>query len=224
MNGRARGFTLIEILVAVTIFAIFIGAVYGTYAATQAAMSRTEEHEEVYQAGRVLLAQLAAELTSAWQPATATASTLTGEDTAGRTDDVQADVLTFRTTAHRLHADGPVGDITDVSYTLGDADTGAERGLYLTETLHPDLDASTETPEARLLSARVVSFNCRYLPPDGSDWVEAWTDRATLPQAVRLELVLQPEHPQAKPVALMTTVNLMTATAPAAEGATDAMP
>lgn len=223
MTWRRRGLTLVEVMVALTIFLIFAGAVYGVFTAATTAMGRAEESGEVYQTGRVLLGELAAELAGAWQAPGATASSLTGEDTDGGSEDTQADVLTFRTTAHRTRADGPVGDVCEVSYTVGDETTGATEGLYLTESLHPDLEGSTETPEARLLSPRVVSFNCRYLPTDGSDWLDAWEDETSLPQAVRLELVLRPERADAKPVALTTTVNLMLATAPAT-GGTDAQP
>jgi prepilin-type N-terminal cleavage/methylation domain-containing protein len=71
------GFTLVEIMVATVIFMLFITAVYGTYTAAHSAMTRAEEQEELYQTGRVVLAQLNSELTCTYQAGTATVSALT---------------------------------------------------------------------------------------------------------------------------------------------------
>jgi len=214
--------TLLETIVAVAVFVLFTGAVYEVYDAAYSSYTRAEEIIDEYQTGRVLLAQLGAELASAYQTPADSAGTLTGEDTDAASDELQADILTFLTTAHAAYGDSPAGDLCQVSYSMNDGSLGDTPGLYVTENFHPGLEIEDETPEPRLLSSLVVGFNCLYLPIN-DDWLMEWTDQTTLPVAVRVELTLQPSRKGAKPIVLTSTTNLAMATAPA-EGATDAQP
>lgn len=230
MTQRARGFTLIEMLVAMGIFLIFISAVYGIYTGAATAMTRAEAHQAVYQTGRVLLAQLSAELASAYpQPREATTG-FVGEDNAGIESEHATDQLTFFTTAHAIVDDAPAGDLCQVRYRMADPSANELPGLYLQVNRTPGLEpAAAETeaelePETRRLSARVLGFNVRYLPADG-DWLAEWPDGATLPRAVRVDLTLQSDEAGAPPVVLSATTNLAMATAETAtEEGTDATP
>lgn len=215
---RARGFTLIEMIVAVMIFMLFIAAVYGTYTAANKAITSTEEEQEVLQTGRVLLAQLNTEFTSAYQASTATVSTLYGEDSDNASDGLQQDTLTLLTTAHAPYGDAPAGDLCQVKYEMSDGTQDEKPGLYVEESFHPDLELEEATPEKRLLSPLVVGFNCKYLAAGGTDWQTEWIDQTVLPVAVRVELTLKPRRENAKPTILVSTANLMLATAPATGG------
>ncbi len=215
-----HGFTLIELIVAIVIFLMFMGAVYGIYSTAYAAMTRTEEQQEVYQTGRVLLAQLSAEVAGAYQPATASTSALIGED-ATDGDGLPADTLTLLTTSRAGDGTTAVSDQCQVSYHMADASDDLP-GLYVEEVWHPGLEPANATPVRRLLSPLVVGFNCRYLPV-GDDWLDAWGEQTTLPMAVRIELMLRAARADAKPIVLVTTANVMTATAPAT-GGSDAAP
>lgn len=228
MTGRpaSHGFTLVEMLVAIVIFMLFISTVYGTYYAAHAAITRAEEQEELYQTGRVLLAQLNTELTCLYQPAGASATNyaLIGDDSPDTSDALQKDTLTFCTTAHVPPAGQPVGDICQVKYSIGGDNVDEEPGLYVDEDLHLGLEADGETSTHQLLSPLVVGFNCRYLSAGATDWATEWTDPTTLPVAIRIELTLQSKEPNAKPIVLASTANLAMTTAPPAEGGTDVQP
>jgi len=216
---RARGFTLVEMAVAVVIFMLFVSAVYGTYTAASKAITSTEEQQEVLQTGRVLLAQLNAELTSAYQSSSATVSSLYGEDSEDATAELQQDTLTLLTTAHVAYGDMPAGDLCQVTYEVSDGTEQDETpGLYVEESFHPDLELEDETPPRRLLSPLVVGLNCKYLAAGGTEWETEWVDQSALPMAVRVELTLKPRREGAKPTILVSTANLKLATAPAAGG------
>ena len=222
-HRRARGFTLIEMTVAMVIFMLFVSAVYGTFTAANKAVTGTEEQQEVLQTGRVLLAQLNTELTSAYQSSSATVSTLYGEDSEDTNSELQQDTLSLLTTAHDPYGDAPAGDLCQAKYEMSDGTRDETPGLYVEEIFHPDLELEDETPPRRLLSPLVVGFNCKYLAAGGTDWETAWTDQTTLPVAVRVELMLKPRREDAKPTMLVSTANLMLATKPAGGGA-DASP
>lgn len=222
-HRRIHGFTLIEVMVATVIFLLFIGTVYGVYHAANAAMVRAEEQADIQQTGRVLLAQLNAELTSAYQSPTAPTCTLVGEDTSGTSDEMPEDTLTFLTTAHAAPSGQPAGDLCQVSYAIARDGEDGTPGLYLEENFHPGLEVTDIEPTRRLLSPLVVGMNCKYLAPDADDWAMDWVDQTTLPIAVRIELTLQPERQTAKPIVVVMTANPAMATRPA-EGAGDVQP
>ncbi|HEY3379699.1 MAG TPA: prepilin-type N-terminal cleavage/methylation domain-containing protein [Armatimonadota bacterium] len=224
MSGLRRGFTLIEVMVASVIFMLFISSVYGVYRAANQSMAHAEAQEDLYQTGRVLLAQINAELTCAYQPATDTTSELLGTDsTTSASDALQQDQLAFLTTGHVVGSDEVAGDVTRVTYLMVGEGQDTQPGLYIEESLHPGLEMSDEEPAKRLLSPLVVGFNCKYLPASG-DWLTEWQGQTTLPRAVRIELTLQSKQRGAKPLVLVTTANLTMATAPASttEGGADA--
>jgi type II secretory pathway component PulJ len=64
-SGRQSGLSVVELLVAVTLFAIFLGGALAFYLVHQRAMARGQEKIEVHQNGRVALASLARELRAA---------------------------------------------------------------------------------------------------------------------------------------------------------------
>lgn len=211
---RGHGFTLIEMLVAVVILLIFLGAIYGVYSAAQAAMAQTEEQAEVTQTGRALLAQLSAEMTSAYPTPGAETTGFTGEETAATTDR-QEDTLTFLTTAHDTAEKPPAGDLCQVRYRMDDPAANETPGLYVELRRTPGLEMEEAEPEVELLSPRVTSFNVLYLPADG-DWLTEWPDGPTLPVAVRVELAVQSDRLGAKPMTVTITTNVAMATTPAA--------
>jgi len=210
-TGRRRGFTLVEMMVALVIFMLFMGAVYGMYTAAQSAIVHAEEQETLYQTGRVLLAQLNAELTCLYVSAEGPAVALLGED-AG-TDERPEDSITFLTTAHVAAEGQLVGDVSQVRYSLEDESADERPGLYVEESFPPDLAVEDAEPTRRLLSPLVTGVNFLYLPPGGDTWEMSWVDQETLPTAIRVELTLCAPRADAKPIVLLSTANLAMATA-----------
>lgn len=66
--GGRVGFTLLEVMMAVTIFGIVALTVYGTFARTLRSKAIAEERADVVQAGRGAVARMADELSSAFYP------------------------------------------------------------------------------------------------------------------------------------------------------------
>lgn len=213
MSWRASGFTIIELMVAMVIFMLFMGAVFGVYNAANQSIQVSTDQQEVYQTGRVLLGQLNAELTCAYQQPNATACQLTDTVATDPSSGLPLDTLTFVTTAHPAPAGLPASDLCQVTYEIaGDGSADAPVGLYVAEDFYPGLEMLTYTPTLRLVSPRVIGLNCLYLDSTGN-WQNDWSTQTTLPVAVRVELTMQPRTPGAQPFILTTTANLMTAIA-----------
>jgi type II secretory pathway component PulJ len=86
MRERQSGVSVIELLVAITLFAVFLGGALAFYLVHQRAMARGQEKIEVHQNARVALASLARELRAAGYdpdgviPEQATASAIQSAD------------------------------------------------------------------------------------------------------------------------------------------------
>jgi type II secretion system protein J len=66
---NSRGFTLLEILVAVAIFAAIASILYSSYAGTFRAIEYTESQSEIYNMARIALERMTEDLESAYIPA-----------------------------------------------------------------------------------------------------------------------------------------------------------
>ena len=206
-RGPSSGFTLVEVLVAIVIFMIIIGSIYGALRTANMSVSRTEERADVYQTARVLLEQINSELCSAYQPQESDASTLVGEDTDASETAPQYDALTFLTTGRRPPASTePAGDLCEVAYVVHKTPDQEPIGLFVRENFRPGIDLSD--PQPVMLSELVVGLNCEYLDAPGGEWLKEWTNRNALPVAVRVELVLRPEREGAKPIMVASTANI----------------
>lgn len=196
-------------MVALVMFMIVIGAIYGTYRAATSSASVAEERSDLNQTARILLSQINKDLSSAYQQPGEQSSSLTGENTEGSETALQHDALSFLTTAQSIiPVRGPVGDQRRVTYMLETTPDGEPDGFFVSADPRPGLSVSDEEPEPLELSTLVVGFNCRYLDGETDEWQDDWTNRQTLPKAVRVELFLKPEREVAKPIMVASTVNL----------------
>jgi prepilin-type N-terminal cleavage/methylation domain-containing protein len=102
------GFTLLEVMMAVTIFGIVAVAVYGTFARTLRSKAIAEERATTVQIGRAALARMADEIASAYYPAVPEAIF---RSLRGGTDDTPLDSIVF--TALSSRPTGLVGNDSD---------------------------------------------------------------------------------------------------------------
>lgn len=64
LSGGCRGFTLIEILLAIFIFSIIVGTIYASYVGTFRTVNRTQAQAEIYRKARVTLERITEDLES----------------------------------------------------------------------------------------------------------------------------------------------------------------
>ena len=74
-TNPAGGFTLLEILIAIFIFALIVSAVFTAYRGTLNIIDETESQEDIYQMARIAMERITGDLESAYLPET----TQTGE-------------------------------------------------------------------------------------------------------------------------------------------------
>ncbi len=179
MTGK-RGFTLLEVVIALAIAGALLVIAFGGLRVALAAWGKGEDRAEAHQHARTLMTVLARSIAAAY-PYRISA----GEAPEPLVQfDGHADGLSFVTLAAPFPLPAP---IAFTAVRLG-VDGGDEPGLVVRERALPNRDLfSKATPVFRDPEVTALAF--RYLRP-GGDWEDRWdgTTEPELPAAVQVRL------------------------------------
>lgn len=180
---RSDGFTLIEVLIAVSLTAIVLTAIYGVFTAVFTARQQVLAESEPAQIGRVLFERLGRELRGAWIPASGSKFFLATTDRDGRPE------FRFATASTTLAATGR-GGMAALRYGLQPMLEGPSDRLYLVRSEEPYHLRERLDSGSYPLTGNVKSILWRFYGVNG--WVEKWSgeDNNTLPQLVELTITL----------------------------------
>jgi type II secretion system protein J len=193
-----RGFTLVELMLAILILAILMTLVYGVVVSTVQAQERVEQISNTSEIGPALLAQIRADLEGAFLPVPpdskapegAPESFLALDRKAGDGDRDRVDFVTAALAygADREGEEPKFQSVNETGYQV--LDSAAEPGvgvLYRREDFGADADLLRGGRLAEMYD-RVKHFNLSFW--DGAQWRPQWSAKAEkkLPQAVRVEL------------------------------------
>lgn len=209
---RSGGFTLLEVLLTVTITAVMIGIIYGVLVSTLQARTKLEHNAEMDEAGPVLLKLLSDDIAAAFvppvpdqpppaegEPAPENPAYFTGKDNtlgAGEADELNFvssrdvwDPVTRR-----------VADFCEVGYYLrANTEDSSVQVLVRREDPYVD-DKPASGGSLQEMYRRVKSLKLEYW--DGKEWLNTWGDqdaqKKALPQIVKITLVIVPDAELAK--------------------------
>ncbi len=188
---RARGFTLVELLIAMAITATIGAMTVGAFAQLDRASQVARDQGERYASARVALSRMAREVSMAFLSKNWDQNKYRDPVTlfVGR----ERSVL-FSTMAHqRLYQDVKESDQAVVEYTLeSDPDAPGEEALYRREKVHLD-DEPDRGGRKDLVASHVAGLTLAYWDQKRGEWAREWTTRApetqwTLPSRVRFDL------------------------------------
>jgi general secretion pathway protein J len=208
---EARGFTLIEILLAIFILGIVLSTVYASYTGTFRIIHETDYDAEVYGMARNALDRMARDLQSAaiWRGA------FTFKTKSYNLRDREFVRLTFRAAAHVAFSEQDVpGGITVIEYGL---DEDAEKEGYTlsrSDNLNRDPEKDEPSPGGYLLCDRVEALTYVFTDEAGKEYgswdsggeVETQKKRAPVDVLIRLSLV-NPTNRE-RPYLFMTRVRI----------------
>lgn len=232
IRTQNRAFTLLEVLLAVGIFAIVLFAIntvfFSALRLERATSRNLDERLPLNQA----LDILRRDLQGAVPPLTN--STLlprhfivTGSS--GRFDNRAASSLEFYTTTGVISDDEPWGDIQRVRYELlPSTDPNNSHGLELVRSVWRNILAiNAEDEDEQLLAENIASLD--FLCYDGSTWRNGWDTESGgdegLPQAVQVQLQLAGSSPNQtqptfqEPIELLVPITTQLLEYPITEGA-----
>ncbi|HEY3494544.1 MAG TPA: type II secretion system protein GspJ [Polyangiaceae bacterium] len=195
----ARGFTLLELLVAVAVLAFITMLIYGAFSSMKRTRDGLARVQDRYREGRVALGRIVRDLESAY---------ISGHQPFNQGIVVQktafighegnpGDRLDFNAFSNvRRDRDSHVSDQIEVSYFSAESlEESGTTDLVRRTSEYPD-----EKPEAGgridVVATDIDLFDLEYLDPTTTQWVDTWdTTQATgqpnrLPLQVRITLVL----------------------------------
>jgi general secretion pathway protein J len=189
---RARGFTLLELMIAVAITAAIGGMVAGAFAQLDRAAEVARDQDERYAGARLALSRLSRELSMAFVSEHYDRARFRDRPTLfqGREDE-----LLFTTMAHqRLYRGARESDQAVVEYTVERDDETREEALFRREKVRLD-DEPDRGGRTDLVASHVKKLELRYWDPKRKDWSREWSTRSSehmneLPERIRLTLTV----------------------------------
>lgn len=190
----ARGFTLLELLIAIGVTAALVAMVAGAVARLDRAGEEARAQRERYGTARLALGRMAREIRMAFVSDQFDAARYRERPTLFRG---REDELLFTTFAHeRLWKDAKESDQAVVEYVLDrDPDAPGERALFRREKVH--LDDDPERGGRRDVTLpRVERLRFQYWDRQRGEWTREWSTRTTerqneLPTRVRIEIEME---------------------------------
>lgn len=217
-----RGFTLVELLVAIAVLAMVSMLIYGAFAGMRRSKEGVERINDRYREGRLAMARIARELQSAYLSAHVPINEqLTVQRTIFKgTRGSPADRIDFTSFAHRrLDRDSADSDQAEVSY-FGSEDPERPGVLDLVRRVSSNIDLEPERGgRVEVLATDIDLFDLEYLDPMTGQWSETWDSTSSIgqqnrmPMQVRVILVLNGGRRSAidrgqRPIKLVTKVDL----------------
>jgi len=187
---RPRGFSLLELMIAVSITA-FIGAVIaGSYQQVDRASTLVREQSARAAAVRLSLARMTRELSMAFISEHYDKARFRDRPTLFKGD---GDTVLFTTMAHvRRYQDTAESDQAVVEYKLDRDPATGEEALFRREKVVID-DESDRGGREDLVADHVTKLTLRYWDRTRKEWVREWSTRGSehmneLPPRVKIEL------------------------------------
>ncbi len=199
-RARSRGFTLVELLVAIVILSLISVLIYSAFSSMKRSREGLERVEDRYREGRLAMARMTRELQSAFISLHAPINTaLLVEKTAFvGTSGTPADRLDFDSFANRrVDRNSHISDQCELSY-FGSPNPDESGVIDLARRISTTLDLEPKKGgRVEVLATDIDLFDLQYLDPLSGTWLDTWDTTqsitgqpARLPVQVRIVLVL----------------------------------
>jgi len=181
-----NGFTLIEVLVAISILAIILTSVYGIFSSVTTARERLDADSAGYHKARVVFDRLGRELRGAYFQRDNKVLIFAGNSA----DDENLELQLTTTAVTPLSQTG--AGIAKVHYTLSLDQDNAGEGLVLMRSEQPIYEVSDSSGEADMmrLVPGIEAMRARFF--SGGQWQDSWDGQVSgLPELVEISLRLR---------------------------------
>jgi general secretion pathway protein J len=194
------GFTLLEVIVALAVFAIIAGLTFGTIASALNTRDLLEADDAVNQSARIAISRIRRDLSLAYL--TTNTGAVNTYQTLFIAHDQNPDQLWFASLTHqRLYRGARESDQTEITYwTEDDPDTSG--ALVLLRREAPRIDNYPERDGTIApLAYDVTAFDVRFLDSQTNEWREEWDTTGIdtpnrLPRAAQVSLTLLAPDPE----------------------------
>jgi general secretion pathway protein J len=199
IRGR-RGFTLVELLVAIVVLSLISVLIYNAFASMKRSREGIERVDDRYREGRLAMTRMVRELQSAYISlhAPLNNSLLVQKTAFIGTTGTPADRIDFNSFSNRrMDKNSHVSDQCELSY-FGSPNPDVSGVTDLARRISTSLDLEPRKGgRVDVLATDIDLFDLQYLDPLTGNWVETWDTTSTvtgqparLPVQMRIMLVL----------------------------------
>ena len=205
-HHRHSAFTLLEIMLAITILAVVATAVYSTWNAGLAGWKRSATITEYLQRERVVMETLT-ELT---QSAVFFNSRDSLYEVLGSREEQTGDSISFVTASDLLlpQTETTASAMRRVTISMSRDTRGRPfLGISNAPVLEPE---RIPEPVIHVLSSDVCGFAVRYRDPHSVSWVDEWAEPSIIPSAIEYTVAFGSNDGRTPPVIVTRTIELST--------------
>jgi general secretion pathway protein J len=211
-RARRGGFTLVEVLLAITILSLVISSVYATWSATLTAWRRGSDASEAFQRQRIVMETL----TELAQSVVFFGSSPDLYAVIGTSKPDWGDSVSFVTASDVALPPSEAIDAGMRRVTISmEQDEYSRKYLALVNAPAISVDqsntvsvSSTTTLQAHVLSMDVSGFSVRYLDPRDGTWYDKWEDTSVIPSAMEFTVAFGQPGGRIPPVVVTRAVDL----------------
>jgi len=213
---KRRGFTLLEILVAVTLLATAFTIIWSTFATTLDGWKRSSEFIDRINHGDFVIDQMVSSLRSmSFFPNRPDKFGFWLDSKGG--GDAPRDTISWVASgsAFMLPEDPLSRGLHRIMITV--EDNRGESGLAIRAFQHLKKEIEKDDVDPWFVSSRVMGLDCRVYNFEDEDWDDEWEDTNAIPRLVEITLFMEPVEKYEPPIKLQRIVEIPVA--PAVTGA-----
>lgn len=203
-----RGFTMVEMLVAIMLLSLLTASGFAVLSAGTRAAAKTKRYNNMLNYGQAALTTMASDIRTAVVRNKFALASLDREyegHDADTIDFIAAKSPKLPPEEDAEDAAPPVGRCEVGYYIENDADTEVE---WLVRREDGSLDDDPlEGGSITLAGPQVTDLNLEFY--DGIEWQDGWDDQGVMPVAVRIRILVMDVDEQENPLALSTTVPIL---------------
>jgi len=199
---NSKGFTLIEVLLAVAILAVLITVVYGSFSTASRNIQQAEERRDDTDLARALLSRMSDDIANAYVNTAMNSPTLLTiffgkkEEVEGGEEKIRHDSINLTTLTNWRRPNTKETELWEVGYYFKEnpeSPEGQRYSLYRREKRLLSRDSpALEGGDEYELSDRIESLQIRYYNGMSKQWVDEWDTRKipVFPAVAEITLVL----------------------------------
>jgi type II secretion system protein J len=206
MSSKEKGFTLLEVLIAVAIMSVLVTVIYTSFSTSSRNVEQAEASRDATDLARTLLAKLSADIANAYvnagmnSPVTTTIFYGKKEEGGAGDEKIRHDALYLTTLTNWRKPDSRETDLWEVGYFFKEKTDGT--GFVMMRKEKRELSKDTPALEGGVeyeMTDRVEGLQFRYYDIAAKKWLDTWDSRTAgsfnlqqmpVPKAVEITLLL----------------------------------
>jgi len=214
---RRRGFTLLEILVAVVLLATAFTIIWSTFAATLDGWRRSSEFVDRINHGDFVIDQLVSSLRSTAFFANRPDKFGFWLESKGGGDSPRDSISWVTSGSAFMKPDDPLANgLHRIMLTVEDS-PGGDETLAVRAFQHMTEEIDKEDVDPWFVSSRVIGLDCRVYNFEDEDWDDEWEDTNAVPSLVEVTVYMEPVEKHEPPIEMRRIIEIPVA--PAVTGA-----